>query len=58
MIETSAPALDERSGEVHLWQPASGAWRELLASRDVDALVEAHRGVLISLGYDPDDRAR
>jgi FkbM family methyltransferase len=32
-------------------------WREILSVEYVEALVDAHREVFVSLGYDPDDRA-
>jgi hypothetical protein len=44
------------SGGVHVWRASPGAWREILTADDVDTLMEAHRDVVVSLGYDPDDR--
>jgi hypothetical protein len=41
----------------HAWPPARDRWRKLLAPATVDILMDAHRAVMIDLGYDPDDRA-
>ena len=45
-----------RSGVEHAWGAHADVWRKALSATDVDALMDAHREVVVALGYDPDDR--
>lgn len=56
-VANNSPAtIRAMSGGERVWQASSYAWRETLGTECVDALMDTHREVMVSLGYDPDDR--
>jgi FkbM family methyltransferase len=56
-VTHNSPArIHATSGGVPVWRASPGAWREMLKADYVDALMDTHREVMVSLGYDPDDR--
>jgi FkbM family methyltransferase len=52
----SNPPARLRTGGDHAWGGPGDLWRAALPAAAVDALMDAHREVIVALGYDPDDR--